>query len=445
MTTSAQLIATLAPRLSRLRDYVDLTRPGILVGVLLTAMPGLALDPVSRPDIGTVLLVLLGVALVGGGSSALNAWWERDADARMARTRGRPLPSGRLPAPRALIFGVASSIAGLAALGLAGGWLPAAIGAATLLHYLLVYTVWLKPRSAWNTLVGALAGSTAPLIADAAVHGRVGVWGLSLFAIVLFWQPPHVFAIALYRREEYAAAPFRMLPAVVGDVATRRFSLAFAFALIPISMLPFFGGVFGAGYAVVAALGGVAFSASIVASMRARTDAADRRVFIVSLSYLAALFGAMMLEIGARGVGMGPRELLPHVNGALNAAITALLIAAFVAIRRGRRETHRRLMVSAVSLGTAFVGLYVLQTALLGHQRFPGDDWVRTLFLSVLTTHTILAVVVVPLVARALFLGLRERFVEHRRIVRVAYPIWLYVALTGLFIYWMNNFVRPGS
>jgi putative membrane protein len=141
---------------------------------------------------------------------------------------------------------------------------------------------------------------------------------------------------------------------------------------------------------------------------------------------------------------MGARELLPHLNGALNAAITALLIAALVAIRRGRRETHRRLMLSAVSLGTLFIVLYVVQTSLSGHRRFPGDDWVRTLFLWVLSTHTVLAVAVVPLVARTVFLALRERFAEHRRIVRVSYPVWLYVALTGLFIYWMNNFVRPG-
>jgi putative membrane protein len=131
------------------------------------------------------------------------------------------------------------------------------------------------------------------------------------------------------------------------------------------------------------------------------------------------------------------------VNGALNAAIAALLVAALVAIRTGRRDTHRRLMLSAVSLGVAFVVLYVLQTSLTGHRRFPGDDWVRTFFLAVLATHTALAIAVVPLVARTLHLALLERFAEHRRLVRVTYPVWLYVALTGLFIYAMNNFVRP--
>jgi len=445
MTTGAENVVTLVPRVSSPRDYLDLTRPGVLMGVLLTALPAFVLGQAALPGLGTALGTLLGIALVGAGSSALNAWWERDADARMARTRARPLPAGRLPALRALIFGVATSVAGLATLSVAGGWLAAAIGAATLAHYLVVYTIWLKPRSAWNTIVGAVAGSTAPLIADAAVDGRVGPWGFALAAIVLLWQPPHVFAIALYRRDEYAAASFRMLPAVVGERVTRRLMLAFALALVPVTMLPFAFGVLGPAYAVVAAAGGVAFSASIVAAMRARTRAADRRIFVVSLLYLSSLFGAMMLEIVTTGMEMGTRELLPHLNGALNAAIAALLISALVAIRRGRRETHRRLMLTAVSLGTLFIGLYVVQTSLAGHRRFPGDDWVRTVFLWVLATHTVLAVAVVPLVGRTLQLALRGRFAEHRRIVRVTYPVWLYVALTGLFIYWMNNFVRPGS
>lgn len=131
------------------------------------------------------------------------------------------------------------------------------------------------------------------------------------------------------------------------------------------------------------------------------------------------------------------------MNGALNAAIAALLLAALAAIRAGRRDLHRRLMLTAVSLGVGFIALYVVQTGLAGHRRFPGDDWVRTVFLWVLGSHTLLAIAVVPLVARTLQLALGERFAEHRRIVRITYPVWLYVALTGLFIYWMNNFVRP--
>jgi putative membrane protein len=136
-------------------------------------------------------------------------------------------------------------------------------------------------------------------------------------------------------------------------------------------------------------------------------------------------------------------DLLPHLNGGLNAAIAALLVAAGLAIRRGNRQLHPRLMWSAIALGLLFAGSYVAQVALTGHRRFPGDDAVRTLFLVILVSHTLLAVAVVPLVLRAVFLALRERFDEHRRIVRFAYPSWLYVAFTGVVIYWMNHHLRP--
>ena len=135
-----------------------------------------------------------------------------------------------------------------------------------------------------------------------------------------------------------------------------------------------------------------------------------------------------------------PRSTFTRSRTSSNSAPGAILVA----IRSGRRELHRRLMLSAVSLGALFAVLYVIQTSLAGHRRFPGDDWVRTFFLAVLFTHTALAVAVVPLIARTLQLAFRGRFAEHRRIVRVTYPVWLYVALTGLFIYWMNNVVRPG-
>ena len=135
--------------------------------------------------------------------------------------------------------------------------------------------------------------------------------------------------------------------------------------------------------------------------------------------------------------------VLPHVNGALNVVEVALLVAALTAIRSGRRDLHRRLMLAAVGVGVAFLAGYGLQSLLLEHRRFPGDDWVRAAFLAILGSHELLAVVTVPLVWRALFLARRSRFDEHRRWVRVAWPVWAYVAVTGVLIYWMNNFVRP--
>jgi protoheme IX farnesyltransferase len=282
------------------RDYLALTRPRVLSLVLFTAPPALVLGHAGWPDPATSLGVVLGAALVGGGCGALNAWLESARDAHMARTRDRPLPAGRLEPQQALGFGLLISALGLLVLLGLGGWLAALIGALALVHYVGVYTLWLKPRTPQNIVIGGAAGAAAPLIADAAVDGRLGVWGLVLFAIVFMWTPPHFWAIALYRKREYAAAGFPMLPAVVGDAATRRRMLAYALALIPLTLLPWLGGVLGPAYAAVALLAGAWFVGSILRAMRGQTTRADRRVFAVSIQYLALLFGAMLAELALR-------------------------------------------------------------------------------------------------------------------------------------------------
>jgi protoheme IX farnesyltransferase len=294
----AEATGAVFPRATgRVRDYLSLTRPRVLSLVLLTAPPALALGAGHWPHPVTAIGVLAGCALIGAGCGALNAWCERDRDARMERTRDRPLPAGRLAPAQALGFGVLVSTLGLLTLLGVGGWLPMLVGAATLAHYIAVYTVWLKPRSAHNTLVGGAAGAAAPLIADAAVDGRIGPWGLVLFAIVFLWQPPHVWAIALYRKQEYAAAGFRMMPSVVGDRATRRRMLAFALVLVPVTLLPWIGGVLGPVYAATATAGGAYFVASILRSLHAGDHAEDRRVFGASLVYLTLLFAVMLAEL----------------------------------------------------------------------------------------------------------------------------------------------------
>ena len=140
---------------------------------------------------------------------------------------------------------------------------------------------------------------------------------------------------------------------------------------------------------------------------------------------------------------MTTAQALAHLGGALNAVVAVLLFAAFAAIRAGRKTLHARLMIAALAVGIVFLALYVYEWLALGHSRFPGHDWVRAAFLVVLGTHELMALVVVPLIARTVYLASRQRFDEHRRIVRFTYPVWLYVALTGVLIYWMNQHVRP--
>lgn len=281
--------------LARAADFVALTRPRILLLVLFTVPPAFVLGGGHWPSPLVLLGVLLGVMLLGAGSSALNAWWERDRDARMVRTAIRPLPQQRLAPREALVFGLATSVAGAALLAAAAGALAAVLGLVTLAHYLVVYTAWLKPRSAASTVVGALAGAAPPLIADAA-DGSIGAFGLLLFAIVFLWQPPHVWAIASYRSDEYAAAGFPMLPRVAGPTTARRWMLAFALALWGVMLVPWLSGELGAIYAATAFFAGLFFVARIAQAMRIATPEADRTVFRASLITLPAVLAVMLAE-----------------------------------------------------------------------------------------------------------------------------------------------------
>jgi protoheme IX farnesyltransferase len=168
---------------------------------------------------------------------------------------------------------------------------------ASILFYVFIYTVWLKPRSAWNAVIGGAAGAAAPLIADAAVHGSVGAAGLALFAIVFFWQPPHVWAIALYRKRDYEAAGIPMLPSVIGDQPTRRRMLWYALGLVPVTLAPVALGLLGHLYLAVALGMNAWFLASVLRLLREQSDEAAQRVFRVSLAYLFSLFLAMNVEL----------------------------------------------------------------------------------------------------------------------------------------------------
>jgi protoheme IX farnesyltransferase len=282
--------------LASLRTYADLTKPRLLPMVLFTGLPlfGLAAGGISP---GFAALTLLGIALAAASANTLNAYLERDKDALMERTRERPLPSGRLAPRAALRFGLVLAVASTGLLWAVGGRVAAGLGVASILFYVFVYTLWLKPRSAWNAVIGGAAGAAAPLIADAAVHGSVGPAGLALFAIVFFWQPPHVWAIALYRKHDYAAAGIPMLPSVIGEQPTRRRMLVYTLGLVPVTLAPVALGLLGPVYLAVALGMNVWFVWVAVRVLRERTDAAARHMFHVSLAYLFSLFLAMNVEI----------------------------------------------------------------------------------------------------------------------------------------------------
>jgi protoheme IX farnesyltransferase len=284
----------------RVRAFADLTKPRLLPMVLFTGIPVFGMAAGGWPPLGFACLTLLGIAFAAASANTLNAYLERDKDALMERTRSRPLPAGRIAPRAALAFGLLLGALSTGLLFALGGPAAAAVGVASILFYVFVYTIWLKPRSAWNAVIGGAAGAAAPLMADVAVHGTITAAGLSLFAIVFFWQPPHVWAIALYRKRDYEAAGIPMLPSVIGDEATRRRMLAYTIGLVPVTLAPWALGFVGPFY-LAAALGVNAwFVASVVRLRRERDDAAARRVFRVSLAYLFVLFLALNVDLLAR-------------------------------------------------------------------------------------------------------------------------------------------------
>ncbi|MEE2678563.1 MAG: heme o synthase [Myxococcota bacterium] len=285
----------MAAAVDALRGYVTLTKPRILLLVIFTGLPVLLMAD-TWPGTGFALATLLGIALAASAANTLNCYIERDRDALMERTRNRPLPAARLDPTAALAFGLVLAVISTALLQAVAGPVAAGLGVASILFYVFVYTVWLKPRSAWNAVVGGAAGAAAPLIADAAVHGYVGPAGWLLFAIIFFWQPPHVWAIALFRKEDYARAGIPMLPSVIGDEPTRWRMLWYTLVLVPVTLLPLPLGLLGAIYGAAAVVLDAWFTWHAIRVLRERTDAAARRLFHVSLVYLFALFLAMLVD-----------------------------------------------------------------------------------------------------------------------------------------------------
>jgi protoheme IX farnesyltransferase len=279
-----------------IRAFVELTKPRILLLVIFTGLPVMAMATEGWPGMPFVAATLLGIALAAGSANALNCYLERDLDALMDRTRGRPLPSKQISPPAALAFALTLAVVSTAMLNWVAGPVTAALGLASILFYIFIYTVWIKPRSPMNAVIGGAAGAAAPLIADVAVNGQVGAAGWLLFAIVFFWQPPHVWAIALFRKEDYERAGIPMMPSVVGDQPTRWRMLGYTLALAPVTLAPVPLGLLGWIYLAAAVPLNGWFIWLAVRVVRERTEAAAREMFHVSLVFLFALFLAMLLD-----------------------------------------------------------------------------------------------------------------------------------------------------
>ena len=282
------------------RDFFALTKPRVMSLVIFTGLCGLLAAPGSiHPVLG--FTAILCIALGAGGAAALNQWWEADIDAGMKRTAARPLPSGRMNRTDARDFGVLISAASVMIMGLGVNWLAAAILALSIFYYAVIYTVWLKPRTPQNIVIGGGAGAFPPLIGWVAVTGEISLMPVLLFLIIFMWTPPHFWALALFVKTDYANVGIPMMPVVRGEASTRRQILAYAVLLVPVAAAPWFIGGTSYVYGVASLALTLAFLALSVPVAFRQTGLNDtmkpeKRLFAFSIIYLFALFAALVAD-----------------------------------------------------------------------------------------------------------------------------------------------------
>jgi protoheme IX farnesyltransferase len=304
MTKAAATLA-FEPRAASVGDYFALLKPRVMSLVLFTAAAGIVVAPV-KVDLLTAFTALLCIAVGAGASGALNMAYDADIDALMTRTATRPIPLGHIARGDALAFGWTLAAGSVAVMTLFVNPLAAFLLAFSVAFYVFVYTLWLKRRTAQNIVIGGLAGSLPPAIGWAAATGTLGLAPLLLVLIVFLWTPPHFWALALYRSEDYARAGVPMLPVVSGKRATRRQIFAYSLVLAPLALAPAAIGLGGPLYAAVALGFGAWIVVDAFAVLRETDEVrepAARRLFGVSILYLFVLFAALMLE---RLMGLPP-------------------------------------------------------------------------------------------------------------------------------------------
>ncbi len=291
------------------RDYLILFKARLCGMVLITTAVGYVVASSADLDWGRLVVVIAGTGLAAFGANALNQWLERDLDARMHRTRLRPLPAGRLSSRQAVTAGVGVSVAGPLLLWAGAGWLPAALALATILLYVLVYTP-LKTRSTLNTAVGAVSGALPPVIGWAGAGQGLDLGAGLLFALLFLWQMPHFFALAWMYREDYARGGFRMLPVVdPRGHLTFPVTAVFALLLLPLGLIVTVAGLAGIWFALGSLALGAWWSVLSLRLARSGSDRDARRVFLASLAYLPLVLGLMVVD---RGPTAGGSVALAH-------------------------------------------------------------------------------------------------------------------------------------
>lgn len=280
----------------KLKDYVSLTKPGVISLLILTTITSMYITPAGKPALAVVLWTALGGWLMAAASHAFNCYLDRDIDVLMGRTGRRPIPSGRIPGWHAIVLGVVLMVAATLILGIAANWLTAALAFAGLVYYVFIYTMWLKRSSFNNIVIGGGAGAFPPLVGWAAATGSLTLPSLFLFAIIFYWTPPHFWALAIIRAKDYANAGVPMLPVVAGDAETRRQIVLYTILMFIVTIMPTPLQMLGMAYLVMASVLGGIFGYYAVRLYQQGTTQSAWGLYRYSLLYLALLFGAMVID-----------------------------------------------------------------------------------------------------------------------------------------------------
>jgi protoheme IX farnesyltransferase len=280
-------------------DYVALLKPRVMSLVIFTALVGIVMAPGHMHPV-MAFTSLLCIAVGAGASGALNMWYDRDIDAVMTRTAGRPIPQGRITPSEALAFGMTLSFFSVFTLGTLVNWFAAGLLAFTIFFYVAIYTMWLKRSTAQNIVIGGAAGSLPPVVGWVAATGSLSVEPVLLFAIIFLWTPPHFWALSLYRTDDFVRAKLPMMPVVAGPDSTRLQILLYAVALITVAIAPWPLGYFDRAYGAVAVVASAAMLYFAVQVYRHRegnvAEAAARNLFTFSIVYLFVLFATLLID-----------------------------------------------------------------------------------------------------------------------------------------------------
>jgi protoheme IX farnesyltransferase len=296
MSTRTESLEPTAVRPSRAREYLELGKPRVVALIVFTAVVGMFLAVPGMPSLNALLFGTLGIGLAAASAAAINHILDERADRVMARTHERPLPTGTLTGRQALGFAIVLGVAAMAMLVIKVNMLTAVLTFASLIGYAVVYTAWLKHATPQNIVIGGAAGAAPPVLGWAAATGSVSADALLLFLIIFIWTPPHFWALALYRREEYARAGIPMLPVTHGDAFTRLHLLLYTIALAAVTVLPFTTRMSGGFYLIGACALNAVFLHHAWHLYRRYTDQLAKRTFIYSIQYLSALFALLLID-----------------------------------------------------------------------------------------------------------------------------------------------------